>query len=394
MALELQHKTRVVPHRFIEYGYYFSMFYAVMGPALGLSISFFGSGLVAGLAMLCLFTLGFHSKSLFASIGFPLGCALSVVIIQCLWHGEYLLGPYVQPFIFWVFSLVIVQSLALRKGFLHRFTMVMFFIGLSTLPFLSIHAPGNDEVQRIGLSREVGLSNPNILAAWFAFCFVYFTILGFMTKQKNYRFLIWIVALGCVFVVTLTVSRGALAAAVIAILIGSRHFLIKGFVPILILAVMGFGLFVLGVFDSAIHDYGVRGTEDSGRLALWPLIVERIVESPFIGVGIEEVKTFVPSKQKAISPHNGILFLGLSSGIIPVVLLLAYWSFAGWRIWHGNMSSERDAPFHLPLLIYTFLEALQSNILYMQPWAIVAISVVMMARSPVVALQSQKKGGL
>ncbi len=379
MSVDIEEQTRIVPHRFIEYGYYFSMFYAIMGSALGLSISFLGAGLVTVLAVLCIFTLGSRTKIILSSISFPLGCAVTFVFVQCLWHGESLMGPYVRPFIIWVFSLVIIQSLALRKGFLHRFTMVMFLIGLALLPFLSLSGSAEAEVHRFGLRKEVGLSNPNAFGAWFGFCSVYFFIRGFLSRSSAYRAIFWSVAIACLFLVTLTVSRGALLATVAAMVVASRYFITKSFAPILVLALFGMSLVGLGIFDDAIRSYGMRGAEDTGRLKLWPVIIQRFIASPLIGVGITNVGTFLSATKAAVTPHNGFLFIALTSGIVPLLLFLVYWARAFRKFLHQKFSKKTDAPFLTSMLTFSFLETLLSNTTFMAPWAMMTVAVVMEA---------------
>ena len=384
MSPDIIDRTRVVPHHLIEYGYYFSIFYGLMGAALGLHIGGLGSGLVAGLAVLCLFTLGSRTMVILTSIGFPLGCAVSFIIVQWMWHGEPLMADYLRPFITWMFSLVIVQSLVLRKGFLHRFTVAIFLMGLALLPFLSVYLEG-EEFQRMGLEKEsgVGLANPTAFAAWFGFCSIYFSIFGLTTKQNVYRVLAWLLALVCFILIALTVSRAALFGAAIAIVVASRHYLRKVFWPILVLAVMSFGVLEFGVFDDVIHSYSARMKEGgSGRFLVWPLAIKGFLESPFVGVGISEVGIFVPRKQKLITPHNGFLFLAFSSGIVPLAFFVAYWIRAFWRSFHQYIVSRRDAPFLMPMFVYAFLIMLQGNLTFMEPWAIIGVAMVMTAGRP------------
>ena len=62
----------------------------------------------------------------------------------------------VRPFLIWMLTLVLVQSLALRANFLHRFALVMLFIGLAALPYLHFINLETGQVQRAGLDRGIG----------------------------------------------------------------------------------------------------------------------------------------------------------------------------------------------------------------------------------------------
>src|SRR5439155_8184986 len=103
----------------------------------------------------------------------------------------------------------------LRRGFLHRFTVVAFALGLMVLPYLQFIKSGT--VYRAGLEAEVGIANPNQLAAWLGFCCVYFAVLGIETRLLTIRLLSCAVVVVALLIVGLTVSRGSLGAIVVAV---------------------------------------------------------------------------------------------------------------------------------------------------------------------------------
>src|SRR5206468_1406735 len=105
------------------------------------------------------------------------------------------------------------------------------------------------------------LSNANGLGAWFGFCFVYFTIVGFETNRTLSRLLSWLVSLGCLFVIGLTVSRGSLSAVALAIIVAFRRVLKRGFAPMLLLAILISAIYISGIFDRAVESYSERGVE-------------------------------------------------------------------------------------------------------------------------------------
>ena len=152
------------PPRFVEYAYYLSVFYAVAGVAFGVSVPFLGVGCRAVLAAFCVGRLGSRAPSVYGAITPALLCAISTIAIQVFVHHELLMDDYVRSFVTWIPALIVVQSLSLSRGFLHRFALATFGMGLMTLPF-GLTWPGGTGVDRLALDSTVGLSNPNDLAA-------------------------------------------------------------------------------------------------------------------------------------------------------------------------------------------------------------------------------------
>jgi O-antigen ligase len=220
------------------------------------------------------------------------------------------------------------------------------------------------------------LANVNGLAGWFGFCAVYFIIVAIETKRTVVRVVSGLLAVGCLYVVGITVSRGALLAIAVATIVALRRLLKRGFLPVLCLAMLGFIIYASGVFDQAGAYYAARGMQETGRLVVWPLVLERFLNSPLVGVGASHIVTYVSGHE--ISPHNSLLFIALASGIIPLVFFVTYW----WRVMQSALraSTKRtgDAPFCLPLVIYAFLQSLMTNQL-VEPWLVVTLAVAMAA---------------
>jgi O-antigen ligase len=273
---------------------------------------------------------------------------------------------------------MIVQSLSLRPGFLHRFACVAFVIGLTALPHLESMSSKHGLV-RMHLERTDAIStlaNANGLAAWFGFCCVYFTIVGFETKRMAVRVTSWLAAVGCLYVVGLTVSRGPLLASAIAIIVTLRRLLKRSFLPVLVLIGLGCVIYELEIFTPIATSYAARATENTGRLNVWPLVIERFLSSPLLGVGVSNVGTYVPSKGRVITPHNNFLYLALASGVVPLIFFLGYWIRTARRVFGANIEQVSDAPFRIPLFTYAFLIALQLNTSFMFAWMVVTLCVV------------------
>jgi hypothetical protein len=366
--------SKYSPPFWVECGYYAQVFYAIMGPAIGLSLSFLGAAMLAVLGGLVAARLGRHLLVIVRSIAMPLACGASFVAVQLLVHGESLWGsPYVREFIPWMVGLVVVQSLALRRGFVHRFAIVAVLIGIATLPYVKSFAR---DASRAGLSGGITIGNPNDFGAWFGFCCVYLTILGLETRRNWIRGVSWILAVGALLVVGLTVSRAPLFALACSIAFAFRRVLNRGFFPFLALVVVAWIAYGLGWFEQSASMYAQRGLEESGRFLVWPLAIERVIQSPLTGVGVAHVDTYVPAEGIAISPHNGFVFIALASGIVPVFFFCAYWVQLFVTAFKANARSQNEAPFQTPLLIYSFLITMNLNGVFMAPWTMATLGAV------------------
>lgn len=380
-AISLWSRTSPVPSILTEYGYYLYLSYTLLGAAFGLFINNLGSAFLALLLVICLLQLRSRFLTVLGLAAFPLGCAITHVFIQYVLYEESATAESVRAFILWAITVLVIQSLALRKNFLQRFAIVAFFIGLAFIPFIRVFEQSGG-YQRLGLDRAVGYANPNSMAEWYGFCTVYFAILGITTKRNVVRTLSWLSAIGCLYMVTLAVSRGTLFAVVAAVLIAGRHLLKHGFLPVLLLACIGGIIVELGIFGEAIRSYGTRGTEETGRLSVWPLIFESFLSSPLIGVGASKVGAILDSG-RFVTPHNCFLFLAQASGIIPVALFVGYWIRAAWTAIHATVGRSADDPFRVPLLVYTLLFVQTGDTDFMMPVAVVALAMAMTAGVPV-----------
>jgi O-antigen ligase len=362
----------------LEYSYYTSVFYQIFGSTWGLSVGMLGVGMLMVLAAFCLTRLGSQAMTVYTPIAYPLGCAFSLIWLQVFLHGESLMGEYVRPFIPWVLTLIIVQSLSLRQGFLRRFALVAFLIGLAALPHLQVSG-SNLEYERLGLEQTGGLSNPNDLAAWYGFCATYFIIVGIDTKRGAVRMASWLIAIGCMYIVSLAVTRAVIFAVAAATIVALHRLLKRGFFPVLVLMILVWATYESGLFDQASAFYAARATEETGRFLVWPLALERFLGSPLTGVGISRIATDVPFGNHPITPHNSFLFIALASGLIPLAFFLASWIQAVKRAFRSSAQHLLDAPFLIPLLIYALLISLELNQPYLTPWMTVTLVTAMSA---------------
>jgi O-antigen ligase len=203
--------------------------------------------------------------------------------------------------------------------------------------------------------------------------------MAFATRKNTLRILSLLIAIGCLYVMTLTVSRGAVLAVAVGIVLAGRHLLKMGFLPILLLVCIGWGIVELGVFEQSTRSYEARGTEDTGRLSVWPSIINNFLESPLIGVGHANVGAVPEGKSLLIKPHNSFLYLAQSSGIVPLALFIAYWLRSARSALREDVRNSPDAAFYIPLLGFTFVMVNLSGLTFMQLWAIVSLAIPMTA---------------
>ena len=271
--------------------------------------------------------------------------------------------------------MIILQALRLRPGFLQRCTIVLFLLGLTAVPYLIIGDAGSS-VERAGAAIEGGgnLSHPNGLAGWFGFCAVSLTILGNQAKRPMHRGVYWISAIACLLIVGLTVSRGPLIAAALALVVAFRRLLKRGFLPLLALLIMAAVAIQIGLFDSIISNYETRGLEETGRWLLWPYVVERILAAPFVGVGATDISTYMAVVGAEIStPHNSFLYFALTSGMVPFVLWVGFWLRAGWNSIFAQTEGN-EGVFQLPILLYILINSMLGDI-SSDPWVLLSLSV-------------------
>jgi len=370
-----------VPSRFVEYTYYFAFSYSVIAAYLGIEVPLLAAALITCLAAFCFVRTGANRREIYAPIAFLMACQISYILVQISIHGVFLLSDSLRWFILWVFATIIVQSLCLRPGFLLRCTTVIFAIGLIAVPHLGFNM---DIVERARADIDIGggLRNPNGLAAWFGFCAVSFGIAGIDTKCANAnmrRVLYWIAAIGSLFVVALTVSRGSLLACAIALAVGFRRLLKRAFAPLLLIILLAGVVFESGLINHVVSNYEQRATEETGRLILWPYVIDRFLESPFFGVGVSNIETEFPGGSIS-TPHNSFLFFALSAGILPFVFYLGFWI----RAVRGSLfdvTRSEYVPFRVPLLLFALVAFFLADV-SAEPWSILAL--VVAAGPPIV----------
>jgi len=183
-------------------------------------------------------------------------------------------------------------------------------------------------------------------------------------------------AVGCVLLMTFSIERADLVATALALTVGLRRLLKRGFVPVLSLVILAGIIYLSGLFDAAFSNYAERGLEETGREILWPAAIDRIFSSPLVslfGVGEPHILfELVPGKYSP--PHNAFLHFALSSGVVPFAFFLGFWIQAAWRSAHAK-GQEAD-PFRLPYLIYFFVHMNSGDVGFLSAAGLFGLSVV------------------
>ena len=362
-------KVRLVePSFLIEYAYFALLVYSMFGQAWGVTVRLIGSATIAGLAFMCLLLLGKDSFYVLKPIRFALGCAFGFIVIQLGVHQEGFGLQEIRSFVTWVLSLIVIQTLSLRRGFLHRFALIAFILGCGTLPFLTVYV-STDEMTRMGVSSTVGLANPNYFGMWFGFCAVYFLVVGLETRNYIVRVAAAILGVFSLYMVAITVSRGPLLGVAIAAVLAFEKVLNRSFLPILGTVILMWVIYISGVFDDVIGYYLNRSSEGTGRSELWAWAFSGFLESWWFGVGMSE--SLITKNGTTFGPHNSLLFIALSSGVIPLAFYVAYLL----HVFRGAFRSRKEktvgSPFKLPLVSFAMLALMVSDPVFMSPWHMV-----------------------
>lgn len=360
------------PPAALEYAFYLYMAYSYVAEMLDISIPLLGAITLTGLAALCIRHLGFRLAA-FKPIKIPLIYALSSMAIQVLVHNESIMSESVRALINFINFIIVMLTLSLRPGFFNRYIIVLLFDCLSVLPFLTL-SDAASAVARANIEAPSTLSNANSLGGNFGFIAAYFIMLGFEGKRDGVRLLLWVIAVGCLFVVGLSVSRGALLSFALAIVVFFRHLLKYGLFPVTVLILLSGFLFFSGLFSRAVQSYTARATEETGRETIWPAVVERIRDNLLTGVGDSEVERYVPELGEKVTPHNTFLKIGLGSGIVPLLFFAAFWLKAGRAAVTLEQTKAPGARCWLPLLTYCFVNA---NVGDVMPPTIVVLTLIL-----------------
>ena len=366
------------PPLFLEYAFYA----VVVNDLFNLArIPFFEIAAYSSIAALCLIHFGKMAIPVCRPIALALGCAISTVLVQLVIHEESLFGPtQIRSFFVWAVTLVVVQSLCVRKGFFHRFAIFAFFAGLGTIPFMVTHAP-SDTLTRLTLEKGTGLGTANGLAMWFGFCFIYFLIAGLESKNYLVRSASWAGGLISFFIMGWTVSRGPLLGSAMAGVLAFKKVLKRSYLPVLGFLVIVWIVYLSGLADDIIAYYLARGGKDSGRNLVFRESFSRFLDSWWVGVGLSNATILRPGHVVGTATHNSFLFIGLSSGVVPLAFFIGYIWYAGRAAFQFYKEKSGNSPFLLPMFLFGTLEMMILTYPFMSHWFMVVFSTILSERN-------------
>lgn len=366
------------PPAIFEYTWYGILGYAMLGQAWGIVIPSVGGALLALLAAACVASVGARAPRVYAPVAPAICMGISIIAVQFLFYGGRALESS-MVFIGWLFTVCIVQVLSLRPRFLNRFAMAAFIIGLGAIPYMQARSGGG--FIRFGASGT-SISNPNTLAMWFGFCAIFFLFWGLQSRTLTRRMFTWALALISLYIVALTVSRGTLLGIVLACLVGFRSTLKHGFLPAVSVVVLMALVYESGVFQQAIDFYTIRGTEETGRGKLWPAALQRLLDSPWTGYGLDAVRVRA-AWNFAHTPHNALLYIGLGGGLIPLLCFLGYLARVGINTMHIMKGYPVGEATIIPALVaFAFIQIMLADNFFMFAWVVVVFTSAIMQGHP------------
>ncbi len=363
-------ESGVYPPAFLEYAWYVNLIYMFLGQAWGIVIPWVGGVIWVVVAAGCFLSVHAQALRVYKPVALALGTGILMIAIQLLFHGESgITWQKCIDFLAWIAMLITAQALSLRPRFLQRFALVAFGIGLASVPFIQTRSAGT-AVRAWALGTGIG--NPNALGMWFGFCTVYFIFVGLHSKKPMFRAVYWIVAVGSLYMVLLSVSRAPLLGIILGCIVGLRPILKRAFAPLFSLVLLICLVHLSGVFADEFESYFVRGAEETGREVLWSVGMERFLDAPWIGYGLGDIR--VMRNGRLMNPHNGLLYIALGAGILPLVCFIGYLAQAGigaLRImWIVNEGESALLP---PLVVFALIEIMVLDHAFLSPWAVVIL---------------------
>ena len=362
--------TASCPPAFLEYIWYMDLVYEMLGQAWGIAIPLLGGAIWMLVAAICILSVGDQALRVYRPVAWALCTGSLVIAIQLLFHqGTPEARNEETYFLSWLALVITAQSLSLRPGFLQRFAVAAFAMGLASVPYIQIDSVGG--IMR-GRATGTGIATPNVLGMWFGFCAVYLIFWGLQSRKLISRAAIWTAAVVCFFVVLVAVSRGPLLGVVVACIVGFRSAMKRSFAPLLTFVLLIYVVYISGVFDDWIGYYFVRGAEETGREKLFTIALERILGAPWIGVGLGNIT--INHAGTLVNPHNGLLHIALGAGIVPLICFLGYLA----RAVIGTLRIMRrgyvgEVALLPPLVVFALVEIMILDYSFMSQWVVVVL---------------------
>ena len=357
--------ARITLFDVVEYLYTMYLWYSMFGVWAGVALPYLGSAWLAGMGFLALHIFnwkGYQKRHLFLVAAI----SGSHILIQVVFYNTPLTNGYVINYLWWPVNVVIIAALMQRPNFIKRLVSHMFVTALIWSPFVIFRSDGG--IERATLDAGNALDNPNAYAYWLGFCVVIFWL--WSLKRNNVFGKLWLLSWAAVaFSLALrSVSRGFLIVVGLAMLISFRN---DKFMRSMFLLFIGGGLLVFAAsetdfFQQYFQSYTLRSQEESSRAVVLELGIEAIARRPITGYGIPRLRAILP-----ITPHNELVLLWITSGIIPSILYIALAIFIIRIALRFNTNKFFISP--LPLALFALTSIFSTNVVLPRLWAIVAV---------------------
>jgi hypothetical protein len=352
----------------IEFGYLMYLLYSTFGQALNIDFQNVGAIWLAILAAVCLPLVNWRGMQL-KLILFVIAIAGSHVLIQIFFYGQTLETIYVITYFWWIFLIIVISTLLQRPDFFKRVVVCMFIFALIWSPFVKTYTVAG--VDRVELNAISSLSNSNDYAESLGFCAMFLWLWSLQKVSRNASFARRSGAVVAIILALRAVSRGFLITVGSAFLLSLRK--LKAFRAILVLIIVGgVGAYLVNqvpFFHQILSAYQMRFVEPTSRINVLPISLHAIASNPIVGYGVQNLRNILP-----ITPHNELLLLWISSGILPAALFIAFVIyFFILAIRNQNYDQYIDP---LPIIIFVIFNIPLTNTVLPRLWAVLGVSYV------------------
>jgi O-antigen ligase len=306
------------------------------------------------------------------------------VAIQLFIFHESLREPSISIFVLWIILTFFMIGMVQKPGFLLLTASMLLFISLMVYPLMVQFSTVSYYRLRLLPSMNTGFDNPNAYAAYAGFSVLIFWMLAIATSAPLKRALFLIAFLVGLFLVVQTVSRAALLALFLAIVVNFRsqnisaRLLRIGSVAVIITAFLGLAYLyvpsITNIFSQSAQSYQTRALEDTGRLEIWQTFGESLRENPFTGAGASDtvLRIEFSTYSRRASPHNLFLYMWYSSGLIPLILMLILYIVLWIRSFRFKPEKSQLDP--LPMILYLSLIAMVSTLTALVVWGCIVVA--------------------
>lgn len=346
----------------IEISYVGYLIYSMFGVSIGIVVPYLGAIWLTVLASSAILLFNWRGDQRNHLI-LVLAISGTHILTQIVLYDQSLTSNYVIDYFWWPFITLVISTLMQRQGFFKRLILYMTIPVLIWSPFVIYQNEAG--ILRVTLDAGNSLDNSNTYAQWFGFCILGLWQWSLLKISRNKRIMLRYGSFFGFVLALRAISRGFVISLGIAFVVGLRKLKLT---RILALVIVFFGLFLfltsqISFFQQMWKSYNYRFSQETSRLIVLPIAKEAIRNNPIWGYGVSRIRDILP-----ITPHNEIILLWISSGILPIIFyfsLIVYVAIRSVRI--GRHERFIDP---LPFVIYTIINIQLSNEVLPHLWAI------------------------